>query len=458
MRPFRPASNRTRFEGIDLPLLFFLLILPLQWKGSLSVDLGIFLLGVGQIPSWFLLLIGFLRPLTFVAFFRLAPLFNTLFIAFYAVLGLSILWSHDLGGGVLVYRPNLRSLLFYFALGAYLTRCNVAQLCRTVSLAAPLSVLVFIMYGAYTVQMTPVDELDPEIRKLNPRIILLNMINYSPEKANLERDDDEFETTTVKNLIAAGFNVLLYLFLICGTTSGRRLLNPITILALMLYPVVIFALLSRSNFLALCAGMGVVVVLYQVSPRISSRQKLFSVVCALLVLLLFGSLASVRGGYIEDFMQVQAGKYEEAGSDVRFPHYVRAYKEIARSPLFGYGIGARVSDGFAVHNLFLGAWFQMGLLGFILSVAYYMTLVYYFVRCCLRAAFVAPSPDFPLNPFWLPGLLVIPMLRALIIGGYGQFQSPDVAAVAFFIWASQTAWTRPAEPAISPEASPTNPD
>ncbi len=437
-------------SGIDLPLLLLLTFLPLQWKGSLSVDLfGVFQLGFGQIPAWILLLIGLCRPLSFWRFFRSAPLFNTIFIAYYLYLGFSLVWSDNFEGALIAYRATVRSLIFYFAVGAYLVETAPARLSRTVFLAAPLSLTLFIVYALYTVLNTPVSELNPRILTGDPRLVLLTMLNYTEGESSLGVEDEEYQTTTIKNNIAAAFNTLLVLYMLLGLVGRLRILNPLTLLSVLLYPMVIMALLSRSNFAALLASFALVVVMHQISPVSTARTKLLSVTLALAGFLIISGVLSMKGGYAEDFAEAQADRYSETEGDVRFPHYRKVFRSLMDRPFTGYGFATKASDGLAVHNLFLGAWFQVGIIGLLLALGYYGALGFCFARSALDLILGRVNlHGEPVNIFWIPALLVIPMARALIIGAYGQWQTPDVVAIAFFTYLYGRLY-RPATPSDS---------
>ncbi|MCA9791318.1 MAG: hypothetical protein KC910_05965 [Candidatus Eremiobacteraeota bacterium] len=449
--------SRQDDHGVDLPLLGMLLLLPLQWKGTLAVNLGFFLLGIGQIPFWIVFLLLTLRPHLYLRFFRCAPVFHCLFLAYYLWLGISLFWAKDLGASLLLYRASIRALIFYFVMGAHLSGMTLKKASRTAALAAPLAVLLFIGYGVYAVKNTPPRDLRPGARQLaegDPRRILLLVVNYNGEEAP-DREDPEFQTATVKNQIAAGFNVLFYLFMIFATADRRRLFNPFTVLAMVLYPVVILGLLSRSNFGALLIGCGMVVICYQLSPLSNRAARIRSIALALLALVACGLVASLKGGVVQDFVDAQESRYASTGDDVRFPHYRKVFLGITREPFFGYGIGRRASDGYAVHNIFLGSWFETGVLGLALTLFYYTTLVYYFC-CCLLDLIKGrlAMPPRVANFFWLPAILTVPLVRTLIMGAWGRFQNPDMIAVAFFIVLYEDARRNSlAEPQPCPQAS-----
>lgn len=146
-------------------------------------------------------------------------------------------------------------------------------------------------------------------------------------------------------------------------------------------------------------------------------------------------------------LEQRFGSLEEDG---RIGMYASAFNYINARPFFGYGVGYQIHFGagqaFEVHNIFLGAWVQIGLLGLLLAIAFTAALIW------LYAVSIALS-------FWsaertcLTGLAVLPLFRSQLSGGGGNYTLPEWICIALFLalavphgatvksWAS-SAWNR----------------
>jgi O-antigen ligase len=137
-----------------------------------------------------------------------------------------------------------------------------------------------------------------------------------------------------------------------------------TILLLIVVGAIAWAVASRRAGLALVVGFVLLAVRWR-------RKRVGLQLVALLAALTIG--LTVLPAYL--------GRFAQLGSSQRLEQFGRTVALIAERPLFGYGFASQVDDRY-VHNILLGSWYMLGLLGLALAI----WLVGYFAIHTLRAA------------------------------------------------------------------------
>ena len=422
-----------------------LVLLPFQWDRPLS--------GIGLGPLDFDLALQVLVLWTWVQtpvtlsllskrFLPKLRLFHSVALAYFIWLALSLLWARNPldGLGELIF--NLRSPIYYVALAAHLFRLSSERISRTVYLAVPLSIILFIGFGAYVIK-TQAPNLGPGVGMAvasgDPSRIMWVIVNFKPG-IDYRNPASSFITTSVKNQMSAALTLMLVLFFAFGACriSKKHLLPSLVVLTLC--PVLSLSLLSRSNFFALVVGVAVAFLLYLVHPESTPRGKLIAFL-TVLGITLTASVPLFITGKGQTVLRAVTDRYASSSDDIRGPHYRAVMTRIRSSSIWGYGIGTS-TEGFygagsklkAVHNFFLGSWLELGLVGLFLSACFYLSLCLHWLRTAL-SVLLTTLDTYKLNTLWIPSLLVSPLIRLHLMGGDGRPQPVDAVALAFFVYA-----------------------
>lgn len=125
-------------------------------------------------------------------------------------------------------------------------------------------------------------------------------------------------------------------------------------------------------------------------------------------------------------------RFGSLGDDGRLSMYSTAFQYIDAQPLIGYGAGQEIDYGgrrmVQVHNIFLGAWVQAGLLGFIAAIGFTGALIWLYTTSVVRS-FGAVSAE----RLCLTGLVILPLFRSQISGSGGNYTMPEWICIALFL-------------------------
>ena len=108
-----------------------------------------------------------------------------------------------------------------------------------------------------------------------------------------------------------------------------------------------------------------------------------------------------------------------------------ALERIAQHPLTGSGFYE--VGGFQVHNLFLNAWMNAGILAFLLVVSFYLILVGRWVAFVWSLVRHPERWVLPLAPEWVAPLPLLPFFRVWLSGDGGNLFLGEWIAVAAFL-------------------------
>lgn len=130
-------------------------------------------------------------------------------------------------------------------------------------------------------------------------------------------------------------------------------------------------------------------------------------------------------------------RFTALSNDERLAIYGVAIDKLDVNPLLGFGGGAKVTtfeSNFQIHNVFLNAWFEAGILGLVTSIIFFVSLFGYWVRAVWTVIRHPDSWVLPYAPAWVMGLPIMPMVDALQ-GGDGNFSLAGFFSLsAFFGW------------------------
>jgi hypothetical protein len=130
----------------------------------------------------------------------------------------------------------------------------------------------------------------------------------------------------------------------------------------------------------------------------------------------------VAMGYIEaspvSDLMTDRFAFDDASAAARELQYSVALQKIADSPILGSGY--QVVNGYVIHNLFLSAWVNAGILAFLLVLCFYLLLIARWLGFIW--ALVRRPEDWvlPLAPEWIAPLPLLPLFRVWISGDGGN--------------------------------------
>jgi len=174
--------------------------------------------------------------------------------------------------------------------------------------------------------------------------------------------------------------------------------------------------------------------------RLPSRQTAFTLAAAMIVvagaiILLFASSGLQTS--LGKLGAVFADRFAKLDNDERIRIYILAIQKLDLSPLFGYGGGARVAttdNHYQIHNVFLNAWFETGILGLLASITFFGALLTAWTTNTLKFMRRPELWALPYSPAWTMALPILPLINALQ-GGDGNFDLASFFCIsAFYGW------------------------
>lgn len=237
---------------------------------------------------------------------------------------------------------------------------------------------------------------------------------------------DEYQSLTLKNSMSGMMLVCLLAFLSAAHMRDASLLFRLFngIIALV-YAFMLPLLLSRSVLLA--AGLSVFLLWLIRTRQVGMDYPIRIIMSAALLAILF---LLVSGDRLLDVVYAMLLE-RDASFDARLGQYQAASGMIDDSPWVGRGSGLTVGDK-AIHNLFLAAWAQSGIPGFLLTIGMYLGLLVAWFNMSRSALKVNVPVASSLYAPWLVALPVLPMFRVWIGGDGGNIDPSGWVALAVF--------------------------
>lgn len=251
------------------------------------------------------------------------------------------------------------------------------------------------------------------------------IFNYSFGSGAIDPDSDQ--GTSLRNTLVGSF--ILFVAILASELKNRKgsalVVSRITISILIL---LIIASVSRSNYLTLIM---ISIVVFIAGFKFKRTIKINYL--PLLPLVFIGLIASIILAlpYIIPVINILIERTKEIAESGRIDMYNSTITLINKNYLIGYGTGARLGafHDLQVHNLFLGAWYQAGILGLISAVAYYLALVIFFLNTIFRYL-LGQIHDH--RKLWLIAIIILPLFRALVSGNSGNFTMIEWTCLAVF--------------------------
>ncbi len=280
------------------------------------------------------------------------------------------------------------------------------------------SAAAFVLIAGYTLQMKGISLFDTVVTavKTGDSKSLQFKIFFNIFNESSIRTDDSVGVSLRNSLM--GFIFITYCISMSGLLRGSRLV--VSMITVFLSLVIILVSVSRSNIL--------VTVLASVAPLIAySRENkkfaLFLPVLGLFFILLIIALVDLSG-----VLSIFTARFSNFSEDGRLDMFSTALSEIDRNVFFGSGLNSTISTSadkeHVVHNLFLAAWMQGGLITLFGAIGYTVTVLIFLKN---RLSQFSRSP----SDLFIAGLLILPLFRSQISGDGGNYPFSEWVCLSF---------------------------
>lgn len=244
----------------------------------------------------------------------------------------------------------------------------------------------------------------------------------------IAKDDADFQGTALRNTLVGVFIVTSILFW-CRIPSMRTnfLIGfpQAGVLITGLCAFFIIASVSRSNVLVFGMAACVVVLAKLAAGNTTGRRSRLenwtTVLAGIGILLVSGNLLV---GFVEGLATIGAQRFGNLSQEPRLIMYADALAGINQHLVTGLGLGAEVERfGHRVHNVFLAAWFEGGVILFFASLAMYFSLARSIWKCGLASHNLDASArqGLLLGVGGILALAILPLFRPLVSGDAGAF-------------------------------------
>jgi O-antigen ligase len=231
---------------------------------------------------------------------------------------------------------------------------------------------------------------------------------------------EEWHTATLRHSLSGIFITLALLFRATTPIMKRNCKNQFFLLVseILLYIgaiLIVLMSLSRTSMLVLLATISWFLFINIVSGKIKLNSA-FLVIMIFLPFLVF--LIFYEPKFISLIMiGMIGGRFLDTtkGYEGRLDMYQEAMNFIDQHVFLGFGFGEE-SQGHIIHNFLLNAWFQVGIVGFILATLLYAAVLVFWIQQIIRLVIrphlwvigIAPEP--------VMALPILPLIR-LMVGG-----------------------------------------
>jgi O-antigen ligase len=250
----------------------------------------------------------------------------------------------------------------------------------------------------------------------------------------ISKETGDYTGASLRNTLIGSFIlflILIQLYKPIFDTKRDRLARYIRGTSVTFSGVLVLLSVSRSNILVLGLSLALAGIIFLLrTRRILSVRKMVMGLAGVLLL----SIALVQiGNYLEGGAKVIGERLAELTDNPRIEMYAIALEKIEVSPLLGYGAGTEIPKfEHQVHNLFLAAWFEGGLLTLVCALLFYFTILIYWIRTIIRVITQPRTWRLPISVHWVLVLPILPLFRAQVSGQGGNFTLIEWTCLAFF--------------------------
>ncbi len=397
-----------------LAILLTFALGPLQWITLLDVGLTLkpvhppFFLAAGL--GWIRFVSGQVPP----PLVRAVAPFVILYSGYLFMLFISVLWGGSLTFVIKYTLYFISAMGFMFLLSTY----EYDKLMRLMFWAGLAASVFFVGFAAVTLAAKGIDLFSVVGRALmngNPALlqfmVFRNLFDLPP--GVLIPDS----VTVALRHTLLGFIYIGFLFAAATVKA-----NYWSWLAMFISSAIILLSVSRGVTLAMILALSPLLFATLRKTPGTMYFVVLGLVASVIMLPVFVDLSGV--------FQIIDERFGSLGQDGRVGMYEIALGLINEKPLIGYGAGHRYDYGgaipYQVHNVFLGAWIQGGIVCLVFAIGFTGYLLALYFR---RIAFYLSEP----SKICLLGIILLPLFRSQISGSSGAYTLPEWICIAIVL-------------------------
>ncbi|MFO1152233.1 MAG: O-antigen ligase family protein [Rhodospirillales bacterium] len=404
-------------QDSDPALVICIMFLPIVW-GTI-INIGAFSLEPFHISMFLIIGMTFYRPSAYGRAFAIIQYHWIFFVGFFAYLFLNLVsYIQTLDGKALDAFVIKQIAFVIMGLAVAVRVTERRSMSATLYVGGALSMFTFLLalaYSAYTAGTSLVAALAGLVASGSYQAWTFGFLRhvFNAFSSHNAAADLEF-VTALKNNVATGL-LIAYICFRAGATRFHNNLGAkvVDIFISALFLVCIVMMLSRSVVLALLLVIMIVIVVDAIARN--NATVFISVLVAVAAgMVLFMALP-------DTVIEALQSRFEDTGSyDSRVEVYAIAIPLIEKHFWIGQGIGAPLPNpNDSIHNLFLSAWFNTGILGFLTSAWFWLTAV---AMVCLRILEVMlgryrSSYELTIFHAWIAVVPIMGLFRCWLIGG-----------------------------------------
>lgn len=435
MKISQSSISRFSFE-------LLIITLPLQWF-NLAKAIGLTFKPIHL--SIFFSIIAFLaikKKITVTKDFlsKIWP-FLLFYISYLLISNCSLLWTPDLSVGItIVLKITIYFLLFLlFAILVYSTEPqNIAYAVYVGTTIGCIIFFLIVIYVFYILERNILLEYAISIISADSKSLQWafypTLFNFSSGEI-VSKGNVEFVGTSLRNTLMGAFIFYIITLGMYRPLVSQLLKKPyLEIMGRIVIGcstcLIIFSV-SRSNIIVLLTIFLLVCLFKWIRPkhRGITYKNVLIVFMALFLSLFFYQ-------YIYSIGQILGERLLSITEDNRFAMYNEAFYQISKKVFMGFGLGTEVETVTGtmhrVHNIFLSSWLETGIAGFVLSILFYLAIVFFWFKQSILLIRYPQKWLLSVSPEWTMTLPVLPLVRSLISGAGGSFTYVEWLCLAFF--------------------------
>ena len=300
--------------------------------------------------------------------------------------------------------------------------------CRHITISNTVCIIVFIIVASFTFQLTGGNFLGDLVKFFFAGDV--SSLKYALYKtlfnASGVSGDSDVATNLLNTLIGA-FIFIHFTSLYAFNNLKKTIFRVLNIFNILFSVFFVISSVSRSNIIAVIFGY----LIFWFSDIVFNGNKK-RILRIIFIFILGVTFVLVFWTKIEDMFSgastMIAGRFSELDQNARWALDAEALTTFLgdfQTFFIGKGSGAVLSDGHSVHNFILGGAYQAGIMGLIISIAFYFGLMYSVIK---YAKILTKGK----SAFIMSALMAIPLIRAMEAGGAGSLTLQEWFCTAFF--------------------------
>ncbi|MBT7782996.1 MAG: O-antigen ligase family protein [Anaerolineae bacterium] len=352
---------------------------------------------------------------------------------------LSLAWSNDISTALPIVIKDIIYFGFFLIFTILVTDLvQNDKFIEIAGLASTIGVLVFVAYFIFVFHRLGRNLYSEYYRAIISMDINALMRSFYPTIFNFSLTGNPVETvflTSLRNTVMGTFIIYMILLSIWKNTLKNNTNKILVFAIIVLCVVLVLTSVSRSNIIVLGVSLFLPFFIRAIHKKKYRKKKIqnFFAILAIAVTTLFVFFISDISQW-DLFLSLANVLYERLSAittDPRLLMYKETFAQISNHILLGSGIGVQLQSGEfgsgRIHNVFLSSWIETGLVGMVLSLAWYLSIIIVLLKTIISHK----SWQSNISRDWVTALPILPLLRALVSGG-GGFTLIEWLALALF--------------------------